>query len=239
MKTLIQIQLSISSWYFQTFASVVNNVNLHKTHVCHLLEFLSEKNIQHQSQPAPLIGTEPSMKLSCDSTWMYRVKIIYLYKSLCLYHLRLRTLGQQITITMKPLALCGTLTERRTSRTKLVSTRTRRMLFSGSSRRKLRCSRNSWKMAVVSMANPCLDILSFCKYAFKILNSRTRRNYKGYRMSTRDEMQMVLVQWVCTCFNQDPTRRREFQESTREPVQPILVATDLCQSPHTKKLWKQ
>ena len=154
------------------------------------------------------------MKLSCDSTWMYRVKIIYLYKSLCLYHLRLRTLGQQITITMKPLALCGTLTERRTSRTKLVSTRIRRMLFSGSSRRKSRCSRNSWKMAVVSMATPCLDILSFCKYAFKIVNSRTFRNYKGYRMFVRDEMQMVLVQLVCTCFNQDPTRsRREFQES--------------------------
>ena len=184
MKTLtsgeIQIQLSISSWYFQTFASVVNNVNLHKTHVWHLLEFLSEKDIQHQSQPAPLIGTELSMKLCCDSTWMYRVKIIYLYKSLFLYHLRLRTLGQQITITMKPLALYGTLTERRTSRTKLVSTRIRRMLFSGSSRRKSRCSRNSWKMAVVSMANPCLDILSFCKYAFKIVNSRIFRNYKGY-----------------------------------------------------------
>ena len=133
---------------------------------------------------------------------------------------------------MKPLALYGTLTERRTSRTRLVSTRIRRMRFSGSSRRKSRCSRNSWKMAVVSMANPCLDIVSFCKYTFKIVNSRTSRNNKGYRMSVRHEMQMVLVQLVCTCLNQDPARSiRDFQEATRVPVQPVLVAMYLFQSP--------
>ena len=160
---------------------------------------------------------------------MYRVKIIYLsYKSLFLYRPRLRTLGQQITTTMKPLALYGTLTERRTSRTRLVSTRIRRMRFSGSSRRKSRCSRNSWKMAVVSMANPCLDIVSFSKYAFKIVNSRTYRNYIGYRMSVRDEIQMVLVLLVCTCCNQDPTRSiREFEEPTHVQVQRVLVANVL------------
>ena len=68
-----------------------------------------------------------------------------------LFHGRLRILDQQIITTMKLSAHYGTPTERRTSRTRHVSMRIQKMLSSDSSKRKSRCSKNSWKMAVVSI----------------------------------------------------------------------------------------
>lgn len=71
--------------------------------------------------------------------------------------LSVQILGQQITTTMRPLAPCAMLTVLRTSRIKLASTKIPRTLFCGSSRRRLKTSKRSWKRVCYTGSLKCVN----------------------------------------------------------------------------------